>query len=40
MMDFIFLFKKKLDGGISSGRIGVRSSISITYELGTSKKKL
>jgi hypothetical protein len=36
-MDLIFLLKMKLEGGISSGRIGVSSSIRIAYELGVLK---
>jgi hypothetical protein len=37
MIAFLFLLKKNLDGGISSGKIGVSSSRWMTLELGTSK---
>jgi hypothetical protein len=36
-MDFLFLLKKKSEGGISSAEIDVRSSIKMTSELGFSQ---
>jgi hypothetical protein len=37
MIALIFLLKNKYDEGISSGSIGVRSSILITFEQGKSE---
>jgi hypothetical protein len=37
MMDFCFLLKMKSDGGISLGKIGVRSPTKVSSELGFSK---
>ena len=37
LIGFLFLLKKKLDGGISSGKMGVSSSRWMNSELGTSK---
>jgi hypothetical protein len=34
MMAFCFLLKKKFEGGISSGEMGVRSSTKTILELG------
>jgi hypothetical protein len=37
MISFLLLLKKKYDEGISSGSIGIRSSVFITYEQGKSE---